>query len=411
MSPETPPSAPACHVTPALPSDLLSDLPLRHASLRSALARAQADALILALNNDLIYAAGTVFSGWFYLPASGEAVFFHRRPADLPARLPGFETVAVRRPDQIAEHLAASGRPSPTRLLLEGDELPATEWLQFARIFPGAELLNGTSHIRLARAVKTGYELGRMRESCRIHAGLVATFPALYRPGMTDLDFSIAMEHAARLRGSLGIFRVFGARMELFMGSVLAGENAGTPSAYDFALGGAGVHPTLPVGASGTPLKPGMTVLADIGGNFTGYISDCSRTYAIGAIPDRVRDAHQVSRDICAALAAAGRPGVRCDALYALALRQAEAAGLARHFMGFGQQARFVGHGVGIEINELPVLAPRCEVALEANMTLAIEPKFVFPGVGAVGVENTYAVTADGLENLTCCDESLVTLA
>ncbi|MEI8353780.1 MAG: M24 family metallopeptidase, partial [Lentisphaerota bacterium] len=103
--------------------------------------------------------------------------------------------------------------------------------------------------------------------------------------------------------------------------------------------------------------------------------------------------------------------GVRCDTLYALALKQAEAAGFVRPFMGFGQQAKFVGHGIGIEINELPVLAPRSDAVLEANMILALEPKFVFPGVGAVGIENTYAVTAAGLEKLTCCDESLVTLA
>jgi Xaa-Pro aminopeptidase len=394
-----------------LPPELLADLPRRHDRLRAALAAAHADALILTLNADLVYASGTVFSGWFYLPAAGNPVFFFRRPSDFPARIPGFEAVAVRRPDQMAEHLAATGRPLPMRLLLEGDELPAAEWFQFARIFPGAELLNGSPHIRLARAVKTGYELDRMRLSCRLHAETIATFPALFRPGMTDLDFSIAMEHAIRRRGSLGLFRAFGGRMELFMGSVLAGDNARTPSAYDFALGGEGLDPAIPVGANGAPLTPGTTVMADIGGNFTGYISDCSRTYAIGAIPAAVREAHQVSIAICEALAAAARPGVRCDSLYALALKQAEAAGLAPHFMGFGQQAKFVGHGIGIEINELPVLAPRSDAVLEANMVVALEPKFVFPGVGAVGIENTYAVTAAGLEKLTCCDESLVTLA
>ncbi len=394
-----------------LPTELLTDLHLRHHTLRAVLAAVQADAVILTLNADLVYAAGTVFSGWFYLPVSGSPIFFFRRPSDFPARIPGFEAVAVRRPDQIAEHLAATGRPFPARLLLEGDELPASEWFQIGRVFPAAELLNGTPQIRLARAVKTDYELGLMRKSCRLHAETVATFPSLYRPGMTDLTFSIAMEHAIRQRGSLGLFRAFGGRMELFMGSVLVGTNAETPSAYDFALGGAGLDPTIPVGANGTPLTTGTTVMADIGGNFTGYISDCSRAYAIGEIPAPVRDAHQVSIAICAALALAAKPGVRCDTLYALALKQAEEAGLSRHFMGFGQQARFVGHGIGIEINELPVLAPRSDILLERNMVLALEPKFVFPGVGAVGVENTYAVTDSGLEKLTCCDESLITLA
>ena len=189
------------------------------------------------------------------------------------------------------------------------------------------------------------------------------------------------------LRGGLGLMRAFGGRLEIFVGSVLAGDNADAPSAYDFALGGAGMDPSLPVGSCGAPLLPGTTVMADVSGNFTGYVSDCSRTYAVGAVPARVRRAHDVSIAICEAIAAAGVPGARCDALYALALQRAEAAGLSDHFMGFTQRAKFVGHGVGLEINELPVLAARSEMTLAADMTLALEPKFVFPGVGAVGIE------------------------
>jgi len=396
---------------PALPPPLLADLPRRHEKLRAATRAAGADALLLTLNTDLLYAAGTVFAGWCYLPAEGAPLFFYRRPADFADRLPGFAAVAVRRPDQIAAHLAGTGRPPPARLLLEGDELPAAEWFQLARLFPRTELLNGSTAIRMARAVKTGYELGRMRESCRRHAEAVAAFPALYRPGMNERDFSVALEQAVRLRGGLGLMRAFGGRLEIFVGSVLAGDNADAPSAYDFALGGAGMDPSLPVGSCGAPLLPGTTVMADVSGNFTGYVSDCSRTYVVGTVPERVRRAHDVSIDICEAIAAAGVPGARCDALYALALQRAEAAGLSEHFMGFTQRARFVGHGVGLEINELPVLAARSETTLAADMTLALEPKFVFPGVGAVGIENTYAVTESGLEKLTCCDEALVTLA
>lgn len=396
--------------TTALPPSLLADLPRRHEKLRAATQDAGADALLLALNNDLIYAAGTVISGWFYLPVAGAPVFFYRRPADLSDRLPGFAAVAVRRPDQIVSHLVTAGQPLPARLLLEGDELPAAEWFQLARLFPQTELLNGSTAIRLARAIKTDYELARMRESCRRHAAAVATFPSLYRSGMNELEFAIALEQAVRRHGGLGIMRAFGGRMEIFMGSVLAGANADAPSAYDFALGGGGMDPSLPVGSCGALLQPGTTVMADIGGNFTGYVSDCTRTYAIGTIPVHVRRAHDVSIAICEALAAAATPGTRCDTLYALALQHAADTGLSDHFMGFTQQARFVGHGVGIEINELPVLAARSETTLAPNMTLALEPKFVFPGVGAVGIENTYAVTTTGLEKLTCCDEKLVTL-
>ena len=296
-----------------LPQQLLFDLPLRHARLQQAMANANADALLVTLNNNLIYTTGTVIRGWFYLPLNGTPLIFYRRPLDLPQRLPGFTTIQISRPDQITAALQDHNHPLPSRLLLEGDELPASEWFQFARIFTTTELLNGSTPIRLARAVKTPYELTLLRESCRRHAAVVATFPSLYRPGMSDLDLSIAMENASRQAGSLGLMRAFGGRMEIFMGSVLCGDNADTPAPYDFALGGAGLNPTIPIGPNNTPLRSGTTIMADVSGNFTGYISDCSRTYAIGSIPDHVREAHQLSIAICHAVAKAGTPGTNSN--------------------------------------------------------------------------------------------------
>src|SRR6185369_9875851 len=88
--------------------------------------------------------------------------------------------------------------------------------------------------------------------------------------------------------------------------------------------------------------------------------------------------------------------------LWERARTMADEAGLGDRFMGPpGDQARFVGHGVGLELDELPVLAPGFKAPLREGMTIAIEPKFVFPGQGAVGIENTFLVTAQGGEKLT----------
>lgn len=194
------------------------------------------------------------------------------------------------------------------------------------------------------------------------------------------------------------------------MGTVLAGDNGGAVSPYDFALGGAGLHPSLPVGQSGVVLREGMSVMVDIAGNFYGYLTDCSRVFSVGRLAQRALDAHQVSINIQHAVAAAGRPGVRCEDLYALALKLAGEAGLAECFMGLEQKAKFIGHGTGLVINEQPVLGARSKDVLEEGMCIALEPKFVIPGTGAVGVEDTYVVTAAGMENLTACDPSVVCL-
>ena len=101
------------------------------------------------------------------------------------------------------------------------------------------------------------------------------------------------------------------------------------------------------------------------------------------------------------------RPGVPCRVLYEAAVAAAEGAGLAEHFMGHGPtRARFVGHGVGLELDELPVIAAN-DMVLEPGMVFALEPKFVFPGLGAVGIENTWCVRPDGLERLTLSSEEL----
>ena len=108
------------------------------------------------------------------------------------------------------------------------------------------------------------------RRSGIAHAKAYEQIPSVYRPGMTDIEFSIEIERLMRLQGCLGIFRVFGRSMEIFMGSVLTGDNAGYPSPYDFALGGQGLDPALPGGANKTPLKEGQSVMVDLGGNFNG---------------------------------------------------------------------------------------------------------------------------------------------
>jgi Xaa-Pro aminopeptidase len=225
---------------------------------------------------------------------------------------------------------------------------------------------------------------------------------------MTDNAFSIEIERLMRLEGNLGLFRTFG-DMEAFMGSILAGDNASVASPYDFALGGAGTV-SNPIGAAGVPLLPGSSIMIDMAGNFTGYLDDLTRTFSIGKLSEKAYKAHQVSIDIQLALMEVMREGAVCEDLWELSLKMATDAGLADCYMGTTQQAKFVGHGVGIVINELPVLATRSKDILKANMTIAVEPKFVIAGVGAVGVEDTILIQKDGCERLTKIDYDIVDL-
>src|SRR5690554_6444922 len=112
---------------------------------------------------------------------------------------------------------------------------------------------------------------------------------------MSDLELQIEIERERRLHGSVGIFRSFGDNMDIFMGSMLAGRHAQAASSFDYALGGGGISPLLAVGANGTKLLPGMTLMVDMAGNYRPWMDDMSRTFAIGEVPDLAFEAHQLS--------------------------------------------------------------------------------------------------------------------
>lgn len=386
---------------------LLPELKQRRDKIRVLMAQQGIDAALFTCNVNLIYTYGQVVSGYLYLPLNDSARLFIKRPNNIE----GEHIRPIRKPEQLPDLLTEQGLPLPQRLMLEGDELSFNEYRRLAACFPSAEVLPcGSALVRQARSVKTKLEIELFRRSGLAHAKAYAQIPAVYRPGMTDRELSIEIERLMRLEGNLGIFRVFGQSMEIFMGSLLAGDNAAAPSPYDFALGGEGMDPALPGGANNTLLQEGQSLMVDLGGNFYGYMGDMSRVFSIGRLPQQAYDAHQLCLDIQDAIADMARPGVVCEDLYNKAIDMVTRAGMADYFMGVGQKAKFIGHGIGLEINEAPVIAPRMKQELEPGMVFALEPKIVLPGVGPVGIENSWAVGAEGLEKLTICEESIIEL-
>ncbi|HOV72318.1 MAG TPA: M24 family metallopeptidase, partial [Dysgonamonadaceae bacterium] len=133
-------------------------------------------------------------------------------------------------------------------------------------------------------------------------------------------------------------------------------------------------------------------------------------TFAIGKVPEIAYQAHQVSIDIHNEIWETAKPGIPCAELYLWAEKRIKENQLEPYFMGTVQQAKFIGHGVGLEINEPPVLTRRSKEILQPGMTIALEPKFVLPHIGAVGIENTYIVNENGLEKITLFEEALISL-
>jgi Xaa-Pro aminopeptidase len=385
---------------------LLPELKQRRDKIRSLMAQHRVDAALIACNTNLLYTCGQIVDGYLYLPLGSPACLFVKRPGTIA----GEHIHSIGKPEQIAGILKEQGLPVPATVMLEGDELSFSEYNRLAALFAGSEAVNGTPLIRRARSIKTEMEIEMFRRAGIAHAKAYGKIPSVYRQGMTDVELSIEIERLMRLAGNLGLFRTFGRSMEIFMGSLLVGSNAAEASPFDFALGGKGLDPSAPVGASGMEIKKGQSVMVDYGGNFNGYMCDMTRVYSVGRLPEEAYTAHRVCLDIQETVASLAKPGAVCEDLYNAAVDVATKAGFAGCFMGAGQKARFVGHGIGLEINEAPVLAPRIKTELEAGMVFALEPKIVLPEIGAVGIENSWVVTAGGVEKLTHCKEEITDL-
>ena len=382
------------------------DLRTRWTRLQEFLIKDGADACLIASTVNIYYLTGVVFNGFVYMPSSGDPIYFHRRPEGLQHPC----AVSIRKAEDIPELLLKNKLEMPKRILLEADQMTYSEYIRLQTVFPDSETGNATPLLRKQRMIKTPWEIDQLRYSGKIHAEVYSKIKACYRPGMTELELQSNVEREMRLAGSLGLFRSFGSNMDIYMGSMLSGDNAGAPSPFDYALGGAGIHPSLPIGSDGADLKDGTSLMVDMAGNYTAYMSDMTRVFSIGKLPEEACRAHQVSIDMHNWLIANAKPGTSCADVYNHILQMAEEAGLSGCFMGTKQQAKFVGHGVGIEINELPVLTGRSKDLLQAGMAFAFEPKFVISGVGAVGIENTYVVTESGIEKITKFEENIINL-
>jgi len=254
------------------------------------------------------------------------------------------------------------------------------------------------------RAVKSPYELALMARSGAMHRRLLEEqVPALLRAGMNETELGCELYALMVREGHQGTvrFNMFG--VDVAVAQLGFGENSLYPTSFDGPGGCVGICPAAPVlGSRERTLRVGDLVFVDCGCAMEGYSSDKTMVYQFGRpLPDAAVAAHRRCVELERQLAAELRPGAIPSEIYRRTL-----AGLApeflQNFMGYGsRRANFLGHGVGLQIDEWPVLAEGFDEPLAENMVLALEPKQGVPGVGMVGSENTYRVTPAGGVSLT----------
>lgn len=361
--------------------------------------------ILLSTPVNIYYLTGRIFAGFVCITDDNRTLSFVQRP---PYIIEDENTSLIRKLEDIPGLLSEKyGISTVSSLALELDALTYNEVIRIKNAFGIQEIENASTIMRRRRMIKTDAEIEQMRISARIHSEVYRAIPSLFRQGMRDIDLQIEIEYLMRQKGSIGVFRTFGSNMDIFMGNLLAGNNASIGSPFDFALGGGGIHPSLPIGASGEVIKPGMAISIDMAGNYTAYINDMTRVYSLGDLPDIAYEAHVLSIKMHERFREEVKAETSCADIYNWTIEMTEEAGMQDYFMGAKQKAKFVGHGVGLEINEPPVLMQRSKDFLKPNMLIAYEPKFVIPEVGAVGIENTYLIKSDSVENLSSVEENI----
>jgi len=383
------------------------ELQRRINKVKEAIVSADADACLITTSVNQFYLCGFIFDGYLLILPDKEPILFVKKPNNLT----GERIENIRKPEQISDFFDKYKLTKLNRILVEIDVIPYSSTIRLQEALENPELVNVSQIMRSIRSIKSEFELQQIRENAEIHSKVYKQIPYIYHKGMTDITFQIELERLMRLNGSLGIFRSFGEKMDIYMGSILSGDNAQTASPFDYALGGKGLNPILPLGANGSTLKEGTTLMVDMAGNYRPWMDDMTRTFAVGnSVPDIAYKAHQISIDIHNQVIESTKAGTACADLYNLAIDIVKSNDLEPYFMGTTQQAKFIGHGVGLEINEPPVLSSRSNDILQEYMVIAVEPKFVLPSIGSVGIENTYIITNHGIEKVTLCEESMLTL-
>ncbi|MBD0318521.1 MAG: aminopeptidase P family protein [Thermoleophilia bacterium] len=357
---------------------------------------------------DLYYLAGTAQSAHLIVPVEGEPVLLVRKSFPRAREESPLERVEPLRSLRELPPALASAGLAGGRLGLELDVLPAASYLAYASRLEGFELADCSAALRRLRAVKSTWELAKIRTAAEMLAPVTEWMARHVRPGMTEVELAAELERELRLVGHQGVIRFRGFNQELFYGSVLAGPSGAVPGATETPIVGPGPNVAVSKGASLRPIQAGEPILVDLVGAFDGYLADQTRTFSLGRLDRRFVEAYEAAREILHRVADDVRPGVPGAAVYDRAL---ELAGNRDGFMGIGEErVSFVGHGFGLEIDELPLLARGWDEPLAGAMVFALEPKFLFPGEGAVGIENSYLVTGDGAERLTSASEELVEL-
>ncbi len=389
----------------------LSEIERRVKKLQSAMAKKGLDGALIIQRVDLYYFSGTGQDCHLFVPVDGEPLLLVRRTLERAREESPVQSISgIKSFSGLKKsiELACSGRME--RLGMELDVLPVNNYKIYSELFPKAVISDVSPLIREIRMIKSDYELEIIRRAGRMNDSLLSEVGNIIKEGMSEVEFAGLVEARYRKNGHQGVVRIRSFNNDIFYGHLLSGSNAAVPSSHFGPTGGSGLSPSLPQGAGLKIIKRHEPISIDYVGVVDSYMVDQTRVFFLGDPPEKFLRTHGVALAIQNELMEKGRPGTRAEELYNIAVHMAAEAGITRGFMGYPHPVPFIGHGIGLELDELPVLGKKSPHVLQKGMVMAVEPKFILPGEGLAGIENSFVVTETGLEKLTNFDDNIQVL-
>ena len=346
---------------------------------------------------DLYYYSGGRQNASLLVKANGESRLFVRRSLSRAK----FESGGDDSPHSV-ENFPRMAEFSDTigcTPAMQFGELPHTFADKFANRIGATK--DCTSIIHGQREVKSPWEIQMMEDGASVQLDMFEAVTRVGGEGVSEIELVAAAEAVSRAAGFGGNVQMRRFPLQCDRGVIVAGRAGGVPSFFDSAIGGTGPHPMASMGSGFTTIKANEPVLVDLVHLHRGYVVDTTRMFVAGSLSkeweERLEDMVAVKDVVVDVL----DQGLDCSEAWRQGHSLAVELGHSDHLMGMApDQSKFLGHSVGLQLDESPVVAEGFDRPLPIGGTMAIEPKVVH-AEGSIGSEDTWTRDEEGMRPIT----------
>jgi Xaa-Pro aminopeptidase len=356
------------------------------------------DGLLIVQRVDLFYFSGTAQTGFLYIPAEGQPVLFIKRYLPRAREESSIKNIIeVKSIKEVPGFISDFYGKLPVTIGLEFDVLPVRDFNFYKRLFAEEKFVDGSHLIHKVRMIKSDWEIEQIEKTAELSQKTFEYIKSAIRPGLTEMEFSGMYETFARKLGHGAKLRVRDYQTEGYPWHILSGTNGGLLGLLDSPASGEGTSAAFPCGGGNKLLAADEPIMIDLGSVLNGYHMDETRMFAIESMPGRAMDACRAAIEIHNAVLELVKPDISLDELFLHSVETAKSLGYSEPYLGPpGHEVSFVGHGIGLELIEFPIIAGGKKERLEPGMTFALEPKMVFENEFSAGIESVFLVTETG---------------